>query len=159
MKKFKYLVLLAIVLFSACERDEVFDDAEQLAIDIALIEEYLAENNIVADTLPSGIRIAIQDEGTGSKPEFGSSIFLHYRGYFLDGTQFDTSLDNPSPWEVVLGRGDVIRGWTLALPELAEGSNATIYIPSGLAYGNLRRLNIPPNSVLIFDLNILDVRL
>lgn len=160
MKKL-IIYILPVLLFSiaACDSDSVFDEAEQLQVDIDLIESFLATNNLEADTLkPSEIRYIIHQEGTGAKASFGSSVVVHYTGRLLDGTEFDTSIGG-SPFDVVIGRGDVIRGWDIGLRELNKGSRATFYIPSGSGYGSSRQgLLIPPNSVLVFDIEVLDIR-
>lgn len=158
MKKLVVLLPILLFLLAACDTDNVFDEEEQLQVDIDLIEAFLAENNLDADTLqPSEMRIIIHQQGSGPNADFGSSVVVHYTGYLLDGTEFDTTTGR-SPFDVVVGRGDVIRGWDIGLRELNAGSRATFYIPSGLAYGNNRQGIIPPNSVLIFDIEVVDIR-
>jgi len=159
MKKLIYLLPALFFLIASCDQDNIFDEAEQLRIDVDLIETYLAQNNLVADTLqPSEIRIITTQAGTGPQPGFGSSVVVDYRGYLLDGTEFDTSI-GVGAIDVVIGRGDVIQGWEIALREMSAGTSATILIPSGLGYGNNRQGQfITPNSVLIFDIQVLDVR-
>lgn len=158
MKKLVFLLPALFIALAACDTDQVFDEEEQLQVDIDLIEAFLAENNLDADTLqPSQMRLIIHQQGSGSNAEFGSSVVIHYTGFLLDGTEFDSSIGS-SPFDVVIGRGNVIRGWDIGLRELNAGTRATFYIPSGLAYGNNRQGIIPPNSVLIFDIEILDIR-
>ena len=159
MKKLVYLLPVLFFLVAACDQDNVFDDAEQLRIDIELIENFLSQNNLVADTLqPSQMRILVTQEGSGPKPGFGSSLIVDYRGYLLDGTEFDSSIGLEAI-DVVLGRGDVIQGWEIGLRELSAGSSATLFIPSALGYGNNRQgAFIAPNTVLLFDVQVLDVR-
>lgn len=159
MKKLVYFLPVLFLLVAACDQDNVFDDAEQLRIDVELIENYLSQNNLAADTLqPSQIRIIVTREGTGPKPGFGSSLIVDYRGYLLDGTEFDSSIGLEAI-DVVLGRGDVIQGWEIGLRELSLGSVATLLIPSALGYGNNRQGSfIAPNAVLLFDVQVLDVR-
>ncbi|MDB4447725.1 FKBP-type peptidyl-prolyl cis-trans isomerase [Roseivirga sp.] len=159
MKKLVYLLPVLFFLVAACDQDNVFNDAEQLRIDIELIENYLSQNNLVADTLqPSQMRILVAQEGSGPKPGFGSSLIVDYTGYLLDGTEFDSSIGLEAI-DVVLGRGDVIQGWEIGLRELNAGSKATLFIPSALGYGNNRQgAFISPNTVLLFDVEVLDVR-
>ncbi len=154
-----YLFPVLLLSIAACDSDNVFDEAEQLLVDIELIENFLAKNNLEADTLkPSEIRYIIHEAGTGAKAAFGSSVVVHYTGYLLDGTEFDSSTGG-APFDVVIGRGDVIRGWDIGLRELNKGSRATLYIPSASGYGNRRQGDlIPPNSVLVFDIQVLDIR-
>lgn len=159
MKRLVYLLPVLFFLIASCDQDTVFDQAEQLTIDVGLIEAYLAENNLDADTLqPSQMRIIINNEGTGPNAAFGSTVVVDYRGYLLDNTEFDSSIGG-EPFDLVIGRSDVIAGWDIGLRELNRGARATFFIPSGLAYGNVRRGTlIPPNSVLVFEIEVIDIR-
>ena len=76
-----------------------------------------------------------------------------YRGYFTNGQVFDESESNG----VVFGLNQVIRGWTLGIPYFKEGGRGILLIPSGLAYGSNPRSGIPANSVLIFDINLIEI--
>ncbi|MCO6359761.1 FKBP-type peptidyl-prolyl cis-trans isomerase [Roseivirga pacifica] len=154
------LVALAFVAITGCLQDEIFDAEAQLQTDIALIEQSLSENGIDADTLmPSEIRIVVTEEGTGEGAKFGDSVIAHYTGYLLDGTEFDSS-DGRSPLTFVLQRGDqVIPAWDIAFEGLKKGAKATFWAPSGLCYGQSGSGSIPPNSVLIFDVEVVDIRL
>ena len=155
------LVAIAFALgITGCLQDEIFDEDAQLQTDIALIEESLADNNIEADTLmPSEIRIVVTEEGTGEGAKFGDTVIADYTGYLLDGTEFDSSEDR-SPLTFVLQRGDqVIPAWDIAFEGLKKGSKATFWAPSGLCYGQNGSGTIPPNSVLIFDVEVVDIRL
>lgn len=160
MKKLIF-VLPALMLFlvASCDTDNIFDEAEQLAIDIALIDAYLEENNLVAEIdQASGLRYIINQEGTGDVPGFGASVIVEYTGMLLDGTQFDASRA-PDHFDLVIGRGDIIQGWDIGLRKFNAGTTARLLIPSGLGYGNNRQgFLIPPNSVLIFDMTVLDIR-
>lgn len=155
MNKLKYLLVICLACLWACDDDNVFSPEEQLLNDISLIEQYLSDNNLQATAYDNGLHISTQIQGTGAKPAFGNSVFCQYRGYLLDSTEFDSNDDS---FDFVIGRGDVIQGWDAAFRELASGTTATVFIPSGLGYGNRRQGNIPPNSVLIFDVVLLDVR-
>ena len=146
-------------MFAACDGDEIFDEDAQLATDIALIEQFLDANGLEADTLlPSKIRIITYNEGVGDKADFGATVVAYYSGYLLDGTEFDSN-ELGSPINFVVDRGDVVRGWDIAIKELAKGGRATIFLPSQYGYGNQGfGSNIPPNSVLIFDIAVVDIR-
>lgn len=149
--------MVLITGFYACDTDNVFDTEEQLLNDIALIQDYISENNIQAFAFENGLHIAVETQGSGNNAAFGNSVVCQYRGYLLDGTEFDSS-EGRGALDFVIGRGDVIQGWDLAFREMNKGTRATIFIPSGLGYGNRRQTNIPPNSVLIFDVTLLDIR-
>ena len=126
---------------------------EQLQIDGEKIEKYLADNGISgATTTDSGLRYMITEEGSGPIPERGQKVNVKYAGRYLDnGEQFDAG-----EFSFVLGSGQVIRGWDEGLGYLSVGSKGVLYIPSPLAYAGGGR-GIPPNSVLIFDVELLGI--
>lgn len=143
----------------SCGNDVIFDEDAQLATDIALIEEFLADNALEADTLlPSEIRIIINEPGEGDKASFGASVTVRYTGYLLDGTEFDTTEDGGGPFTFIVDGGVVVSGWDIAIKELAKGGNATVFLPSEQGYGNRQFADIPANSVLIFNIQVLDIR-
>lgn len=148
---------------------------EQLAKDTVAIDSFLAEKNIVAEKLPSGIRYVIHKPGTGPLAQPGQAVSVDYAGYLLDGTYFDTSIkttaeekglfdarrdaqDGYRPYEVVIDQSAVIQGWHHALKLLNKGAEGTFYIPSGLAYGPQPFNGIEANSVLVFDLKMVDIK-
>jgi FKBP-type peptidyl-prolyl cis-trans isomerase len=132
--------------------------AEQLEDDIDIIENYLAENEIDAQTTESGLRYVIEEQGSGEFPQPGDSVMVHYTGMLIDGTKFDSSLDRGNPFEFVLGRGMVIQGWDEGIALLKPGGKGTLYIPSPLAYGERGAGGmIPPNAVLQFDVELIEI--
>lgn len=160
MKKLLFVVpVLMLFSITSCDSDKIFDEVEQLAIDIELIDAFLAENNLVAEVdEDSGLRYIVHQEGAGANADFGATVIVEYTGTLLDGTQFDASIA-PDHFDLVIGRGDVIQGWDIAIRKFNAGTRATLYIPSRLGYGNARQgFLIPPNSVLIFDITVLDIR-
>jgi len=133
--------------------------AEQMSIDSTMIEQYLEENNIDAQTTDSGLRYVITEEGSGTQPSPGDSVYVHYTGKLLNGEQFDSSLDRGEPLAFPIGQGWVIPGWDEGISLLNEGGKATLYIPSPLAYGPQARGNvIKENSILVFDVELVDVK-
>ncbi|GAB5524987.1 MAG: FKBP-type peptidyl-prolyl cis-trans isomerase [Roseivirga sp.] len=155
-----FLVLATVIAVAGCDGDEVFNADEQLEIDIRLIDQYLADNFLTAQVDESSqLRYIINQSGTGDNASFGNSVEVHYTGYLLDGTEFDSSIGRGS-FTFVLGRGDVISGWDVGFQKLNVGATATLFIPSGLAYGNSRGPagDLAPNSVLIFDVTVIDIR-
>lgn len=131
---------------------------EQLGKDVRTIEDYLQENNIQAQRTESGIFYEVQERGNGPEVDAGNEVTVHYRGKLLDGTPFDASYDRNEPFTFTVGQGMVIRGWDEALQELRQGSKATLYIPSPLGYGARSAGQvIKPNSILVFDVEVLNV--
>lgn len=154
-------LLVLIVALTGCKQDEIFNAAEQAELDEAAIVVYLKNIGVYEKAIrddESGIYYVIEEQGTGIKPTFGATVFTHYSGYFLTGELFDTSLATPGPLDFVLGRGDVIPGWDRGFSLIEKGTQALFIIPSGLAYGNNGSSGIPPNSILQFDVNLIDVR-
>lgn len=157
MKAFLYLLVSAtIVLFAACERTQ-FNTEKFAAIDEELITEYLAENNIDAERHESGLYYNILDEGRaeGERPGAFSQVQVSYEGYFLDGTVFDEA-DSSNLAELDLR--STVPGWRIGLPLIREGGSIQLFIPSRLGYGASPRGSIPPNTVLLFDINLHRVR-
>ncbi|MDH7598519.1 MAG: FKBP-type peptidyl-prolyl cis-trans isomerase [Sedimentisphaerales bacterium] len=105
--------------------------------------------------LPSGLQYKVIKEGSGKSPTMADRVKVHYRGRFINGTQFDSSYDRGQPAEFPVGA--VIKGWTEALQLMKPGSHYEIYIPPDLAYGPDGNRAIPPNAVLIFDVELLEV--
>ena len=104
---------------------------------------------------PSGLQYEIITEGTGAKPGPEDFVQVHYHGTLIDGTVFDSSVERGQPLE--LSVSGVIEGWTEALQLMPVGSKWNIYIPSNLAYGADAGGAIGPNSVLIFEVELLDI--
>lgn len=120
----------------------------------AFLEENKNKDGVVV--LESGLQYQVLSAGTGSKPTVDDEVQVHYRGTLIDGTQFDSSYDRGEPVEFPVSR--VISGWTEALQLMEVGSKWQLFIPAELAYGSQAMGNvIEPNSVLIFDVELLKI--
>jgi len=107
----------------------------------------------------SGLRWKVLKEGTGRKPNTGETVVVHYTGWLTDGTKFDSSVDRNKPFLFVLGQGMVIPGWDEGVAKMKVGDKFKLIIPPELAYGKRGAGNkIPPDSTLIFDVELLGVR-
>lgn len=121
-------------------------------------EEYLKENAKKKgfETLPSGLQYRVITEGTGAIPNAESMVEVHYKGTLTDGTEFDSSYKRGEPASFPVG--GVIPGWTEALKLMKEGSKWELVIPPALAYGERGAAPvIPPNSALIFEVELLKI--
>ncbi|MEB3767363.1 FKBP-type peptidyl-prolyl cis-trans isomerase [Acinetobacter sp. MD2] len=120
--------------------------------------KFLARNahNPNIKTTPSGLQYQILKQGTGKKPTLNSTITVDYEGKLIDGTVFDSSFKRHEPIEFPLK--NVITGWQEGIPLIKEGGSIMLYIPAKLAYGAEDNVSIPPNSVLIFKVNLLRVK-
>ncbi len=118
---------------------------------------FLAENAQRAGivTLDSGLQYEVLTAGEGAKPTRESTVRTHYHGTLVDGTVFDSSYERGQPAEFPVG--GVIAGWTEALQLMGTGSKWRLYVPSELAYGGQAVGSIPPHSVLVFDVELLEI--
>ncbi len=148
------------------------DKKEQLGKDTVLIDKYLAEKGIKAIKTASGLRYLVTKPGKGENVKDGQTVKVDYAGYLLNGKYFDTSIEpiakekglyreggRYAPIEFRIGPNSVIEGWLEMLKLMNKGAQVTVYVPSTLAYGNQRRsADIVENSILIFDMTLVDVK-
>ena len=142
--------------------------AKQVLKDEKLLKAYFTKNKLNPVKTASGMYYTIKEEGSGENAVPGDSVSMNYTGTLLDGTKFDSNEDTAfhhvQPFQFVLGRGMVIKGWDEGVALLKKGSKATFYIPSGMAYGAQARpgsganpKGIPANSILVFDVQLLNI--
>ncbi|MGE5675783.1 MAG: FKBP-type peptidyl-prolyl cis-trans isomerase [Mycobacterium leprae] len=99
------------------------------------------------------------EEGTGPQPQEGQIVVVHYEGRLADGTKFDSSFDRGEPLEFVFGVGQVITGWDMGLATMKVGGRRKLTIPPELGYGKRGYPGvIPPNAVLVFDVQLLGIK-
>jgi len=104
----------------------------------------------------SGLQYKILREGTGDKPKAESTVVVHYKGTFIDGSFFDNSYERGAPASFPLNK--VIPGWTEGLQLMSVGSKFQFFIPPSLAYKDaVRNSNIPPNATLIYEVELIDI--
>ena len=143
---------------------------EQLLVDDQIISNYLRENNIETKRTSSGIYYHTLKEGAGMPAQRGDSVMVHYTGKVLDGKTFDSSLYRDEPFAVRIGTTSLIAGWTELLQLMPKGEKAIFYLPSGLGYqtgGSSQTVvmngssygveTIPPNAILVFEVEMLDI--
>lgn len=152
------IILAAIALYYQATHGRGMEGAEQReAIKQAGID-FLAKNKTeegVKET-ESGLQYKVLEEGTGTEhPTKKSRVKVHYEGRFLDGNVFDSSYKRGRP--AVFGLNQVIKGWTEGVQLMKEGEKVRFVIPSKIAYGNRWQGNIPPNSTLIFDVELIEI--
>jgi FKBP-type peptidyl-prolyl cis-trans isomerase len=155
------------------EQEKSAERAKALLVEEAkTIDAYLAKNKLNGQKTASGLVYVIEREGTGDSTTVGSTLYVNYAGYLLDGPLFDTSypelakannmFSEGRPYEplpVNVGVGQVIPGWDEGLMLLKKGSKAKFIIPSPLGYGEGGAgAMIPANSILVFDVEVTDIK-
>jgi len=109
-------------------------------------------------TTESGLQYSIITEGEGENADSGNVVTVHYSGFLSDGTKFDSSVEKDEPFSFLLGMGQVIPGLEEGLKLMNKGSKVRLVIPPELGYGGLAAGTIPPNSILFFDIELVDVQ-
>ena len=143
---------------------KVISPGATLLFDVELIE--VVEKFVDTDFLlpgkeevtESGLRMIIHKEGNGEIPQAGQTVIVHYTGLLENGSQFDSSHDRGRPFNFQLGQGRVIKGWDEALALMSKGEKRTLIIPPAIGYGSRGTGNIPPNSTLIFEVELIDFK-
>ncbi len=160
----RYIQLAFLFISLLCTRAAMAqspaDKTSQQAIDDKQLNDYFKQHGIRAQKA-NGIYYTISKPGSGPKIKPGQTVTIDYTGHLLSGAMFDSNTDprfqHMDPLVFRVGTGRVIKGWEVGLQLLSNGSTATLYIPSGMAYGAAGRGKIPPNSILVFDIAVTDV--
>lgn len=157
---FKFVIKME-ALYTRAEYEELAkkEAAEMIEKEDKEIQAYLAKNNLKGVKQPSGLYYVQTQPGTGVQAEAGKTVSVHYTGKLIDGTKFDSSVDRGSPFDFGLGQGQVIKGWDEGIALMKVGEKGVLLIPSALGYGARGAGGaIPPNSILVFDVELLDVK-
>lgn len=125
---------------------------------IVKANEFLEKNKAAEGvvTLPSGLQYKVLTDGTGEIPKTTDKVEVNYRGTLVDGTEFDSSYKRNKPFATAVNK-DVIKGWQEALQLMKVGSKWQLFVPPALAYGERGNRGIPPNSALIFEIEMLRI--
>ena len=130
-------------------------EGKQAEKDDQIIRDYLSEHNIDAIKHSSGLYFSITDEGSGEHPNLDSEVEVRYKGYFTNGKVFDQTHGTSTATFDLYG---LIEGWQIGIPLLKEGGEGTFFIPSALCYGSQGAGSIPANTVLFFDIELVDIQ-
>lgn len=144
----------------------------QTKADKDLIEEFVVNNNLEAQQTEEGLYYVTLEEGNGTFPYSGDEVFLKYSMSLLDGTLIDTSSEelarendmfNPNrvygPRSFILGDREILKGWNIGIPKFRKGGKGKLLIPSALAYGTQGYgSQIGPNTVIVFDVELVDIK-
>lgn len=135
-----------------CQYDECALKAP--AAEIQAVQDYLTANNITATQHCSGVFYRVENAGTGTRPNACSYVLANYKGMLTDGHVFDQSSQGP----IAFSLDGVIRGWTNGLQQVKAGGRIILYIPPSLGYGSRAVGDIPANSILIFEVDLVGVQ-
>ena len=122
-------------------------------LDEEIILQYINDNNLSAKPTGSGLYYVVNSNGNGDVPDINSIVTVVYKGTLTDGTIFDQSGASGATFPLK----NVIQGWQEGIPLFSEGGSGILLIPSALGYGSQPVGNIPENSVLIFEVTLLNV--
>jgi FKBP-type peptidyl-prolyl cis-trans isomerase FkpA len=147
-----YAYALLLLLNGSCKKKS---DVNQAEVDQGIITQYIADNNLTtAKATGSGLYYVVTTQGQGLQPNATSNVTVKYKGMLTNGSVFDET----SNIGLAFNLGGVIKGWQEGIPLFNKGGKGKLLIPSALGYGNQAQPKIPANSVLIFDVELLDVK-
>ena len=150
MKNIKFTLFFLTIILISCAKKKA---EEQATIDKQLIENYVEDNNLLGQFTSTGLWYSIQTNGTGVQAYNGATVKVIYAGFLLNGTAFDASENTGATFSL----NNVIKGWQQGIPKFKEGGKGKLIIPSALGYGTQAQGSIPKNSVLIFNIELLEV--
>jgi len=147
MKRYLFLFFLAVTLGWSCNKED------QAETDRNRIVQYLADNNLTAIEDDTGLFYIIEVPGGAEKPVLSDRVTVGYKGYLTNKTVFDQTAANQP---VVFFLDQVIVGWQIGIPKFGRGGSGILLVPSRLGYGDRRVGSIPANSVLIFEVDLIN---
>jgi FKBP-type peptidyl-prolyl cis-trans isomerase FkpA len=149
MKIIPLLLIVSLALISCSQK------GIQADLDDQAIKNYLTAHNLTAVKDVSGLYYIMTTEGTGTSPTVNSTVEVKYKGSLINGSVFDqTAADKTFTYPL----NGLIVGWQIGIPMMKKGGKATFLIPSALGYGSRSAGPIPPNSVLVFDIELIDYK-
>ncbi len=144
------LVLFPVLLLSACGSDSPNESAP------SSVPTQISDAEFTTTT--SGLKFSDLAVGTGSQAQAGLVAVVHYTGWLTNDKKFDSSRDRGEPFSFTLGLGQVIAGWDEGVATMKVGGKRQLVIPPALAYSNREIGEIPANSTLIFEIELLELR-
>ena len=144
-----FIFSISFFMISSCAKEEDYAEADDKSI-----KEYLEKKGLTAQKTESGLYYLVTVPGNSQRPNLSSQVTVDYKGYFLDDSVFESSYSGNAP---TFPLQNVIAGWREGLQLFGRGGKGTLFIPSHLGYGNTATSGIPANSVLIFDIHLIDI--
>ena len=155
LKKFVWFLILPLIvaIFAGCKKNGC--EPKPPGSELSQIQAYATANGLNVTAHPSGLYYEIVDTGSGPKANSGSKISITYTGKLMNGEVFDQKLTpNVALWPL----SGLIQGWIIGIPLINKGGHIKLIVPSSLAYGCEQYYEIPGNSVLFFDIHLVDVQ-
>jgi len=149
--KAKYFSLLLLIFFIACSDDD--KPVDYISLNDQEIQDYLEDKDLDAEKSNSGLYYIVDSLGTGKQPVATDKVRVAYKGYYTNGSVFDES---PSEG-ISFNLQQVIKGWTEGITYFKEGGSGMLLVPSHLGYGFRDYRGIPGGSVLIFEIDLIEV--
>lgn len=150
------VVIKSMTLLSGYDKDKVAAKITESHKKEEEFKKQMEEQMAKAITTDSGLKYVVLTEGDGASPKASDRVTVHYTGWLMDGTKFDSSVDRGQP--ATFGLGQVIKGWTEGLQLMKVGSKHKLFIPYDLAYGERGRPpTIPGKAMLVFDVELLGI--
>ena len=157
-------MLTLVLSLAACDKSPSVEcpyrttTAVASATEIANLKTYLDANALPYAQHPSGVFYQVKTQGSGTVPGVCSAVTVKYKGSLTNGTAFDSSYSG-FPDGITFTLGEVIPGWQIGVPLIQKGGSIILYIPPSLGYGAAGSgTAIPPNSNLVFNVELLDVQ-
>lgn len=162
MKRATILFFALIGLLFSCDKykelttespcnNQAYRDSVAIVDKLAILK-YAADSSITLDSISTGLYYHITFLGTGSNPNISNKVLVNYKAYLLNGTVFSSTNGIPKQFEL----DKLIKGWQDGVPLIKKGGKITLFIPSGLGYGCEVNGAVPPNSVLIYNVDLID---
>ena len=159
-------VFIALILFAGCLKNNDDQGFEQQcnydscavkapASEIQAVQQYLTDSSLTATQHCSGLFYRLETEGTGERPNPCSYVTVKYKGKLTNGTVFDNTATGAAYSNYL---ANLIRGWVNGVPYVKEGGKIHLYIPPSLGYGSQGSSAIPANSILVFEVELVDVQ-
>ena len=151
-------VLFASSMLSLCACGSDAVTAPAPTIETTTFASALGVNIASSTKTTSGLYYRDLVVGTGALVTTGQTLSMHYTGWLANGNQFDDNGPTATPFQFVLGRGDVIVGWDLGIAGMRVGGQRQLIIPPSLGYGSQAKATIPSNSILVFNVTIVSAK-
>ncbi len=144
--KHLFFIILAFAILVSCKTSKT-------TIDTSTKDPYANYS-----TTPSGLKYIDLQLGSGNYPREGQQVTVNYIGKLEDGTIFENSYTQQKPLTFTLGDEAILKGWNEAILTMKKGGKRIVVIPPELGYGNRKVRNIPANSTLIFEIEVLEIK-